>query len=365
MRRGGRGRQDLLGAEVSKLRVLILWPEPSGYMLACAQALAAADVHVRVVTGPTSALARYAVATDMGFEHCWLDADLRLPEEMISGDWDLLLVAGWHIASFRQAAVALRGKALRVLHFDNQWSGSPKQLLGVATRSVFLRPAFDAAFVPGARQKAFAHRLGFAADRIAEGSYCCDIKRFAAVPLLSPEQMNRRRRFLFVGRLVPEKNLLLLAQAYRLYRANAGDDAWDLHLRGDGPLAEALHPLAGVTVEPFTQPSDLAAVMSTAGALVLPSTYEPWGVVLHEGAAAGLPLLASHRVGSSDSFLRHGENGLLIREVNDPGVWAAALAHLVQQSLFQMSSKSRERALTLTPSIWVRRLLGLLDTVNL
>ena len=46
------------------------------------------------------------------------------------------------------------------------------------------------------------------------------------------------------------------------------------------------------------QPEDLLAFMSTGKAFVLPSTFEPWGVAVHEFAAAGYPLILSDAVGA-------------------------------------------------------------------
>ena len=49
--------------------------------------------------------------------------------------------------------------------------------------------------------------------------------------------------------------------------------------------------------------------------LALVSTYEPFGVTLREGAAAGLPLIASRRAGAVGDVAVEGENAIVV----DPG----------------------------------------------
>ena len=42
---------------------------------------------------------------------------------------------------------------------------------------------------------------------------------------------------------------------------------------------------------------------------ILPSKYEPWGVVVHEAACSGLPLILSDSVGSRNELLINNHNG--------------------------------------------------------
>ena len=52
--------------------------------------------------------------------------------------------------------------------------------------------------------------------------------------------------------------------------------------------------------------------MSAADIFALLSAHEPWGVVVNEAAASGLPLVLSDRVGAAADLLRDGENGMLV-----------------------------------------------------
>ncbi len=57
------------------------------------------------------------------------------------------------------------------------------------------------------------------------------------------------------------------------------------------------------------------------------SRHEPWGVVVNEAAACGLPLVLSDRVGAAPDLLREGENGFLV-PVDDAPAAADALRKL-------------------------------------
>ena len=51
---------------------------------------------------------------------------------------------------------------------------------------------------------------------------------------------------------------------------------------------------------------------AVADVFALLSTHEPWGVVVNEAAACGLPLVLSDRVGAAHDLLEDGRNGVLV-----------------------------------------------------
>ena len=64
---------------------------------------------------------------------------------------------------------------------------------------------------------------------------------------------------------------------------------------------------------------------AAADLFVLPSRHEPWGVVVNEALAAGLPVVLSDRVGAAADLLVDGENGRLV-----PAGDAVALANALE-----------------------------------
>jgi glycosyltransferase involved in cell wall biosynthesis len=117
--------------------------------------------------------------------------------------------------------------------------------------------------------------------------------------------------FLSVGRFAPEKNLVRLIESFARYRREAGErQPWDLVLCGDGPTwaeveeAVASSSFAHAIHRPgFLQAGALSCWYAHAGAFILPSLMEPWGLVVNEAAASGLPLLVSRRAGCAATLV--------------------------------------------------------------
>ncbi len=126
-----------------------------------------------------------------------------------------------------------------------------------------------------------------------------------------------QRYFLASARFVEDKNLNRLLKAYQRYRQLANSEAvWDLVLLGDGPLRNSLCSLRSTLgLEPyvlmpgFKQYRDLPAYYGLASAFVHGSTTEPWGLVVNEAMAAGLPVLISNRCGCAYDLVQEGHNG--------------------------------------------------------
>ena len=118
---------------------------------------------------------------------------------------------------------------------------------------------------------------------------------------------------LSVARLVQEKGLDTLIRAV----AAADDQQMLLVLVGDGPEREALEQLAAelgvrAVFAGETAWERIVEVYVAADVFALLSLREPWGVVVNEAAACGLPLVLSDRVGAAHDLLREGENGALV-----------------------------------------------------
>src|SRR5205085_3068871 len=131
-----------------------------------------------------------------------------------------------------------------------------------------------------------------------------------------------------VGRLAPEKGHELLVRAV----ASAQGARLVLVLGGAGQQEESLARLARSLGVRLVLAGDLSAdrVADTyvaADVFALLSWHEPWGVVVNEAAASGLPLVLSDRVGAARDLLRDGENGFLV-PAGDVDAAAAAITRL-------------------------------------
>jgi glycosyltransferase involved in cell wall biosynthesis len=191
-------------------------------------------------------------------------------------------------------------------------------------------------------------------------------------PLLGVERPERHSgqptRVLFVGRLVPDKNLPMLLDAFA--EAGLSDEA-ELVLHGSGPLeAELRERIARLGVAARVAgpvpPADLPATCAQADVLALVSTYEPFGVTMREGAAAGLPLLCSRRAGAAGDVAVDGENALLVDPENRAEL-VDALRQLVSDAGLRERLAAGSRAVTKRhPSsadveAWERAVLRVVD----
>ena len=155
-------------------------------------------------------------------------------------------------------------------------------------------------------------------------------------------------RVLAVGRLVPDKGLDVLVDAFA--QAGFGEGEAELELRGAGPLEGELRTQAERLGVPLrlpgpAAPGELGAVYGGAHVLALVSSYEPFGVTLREGAAAGLPLIASRRAGAVGDVAVEGENAIVI-EPGDRGQIAEALRRLVREPDLRERLAAGSRAVT-------------------
>ena len=94
----------------------------------------------------------------------------------------------------------------------------------------------------------------------------------------------------------------------------------------------------------------------------MPSRREPWGVVIHEFAAAGLPLICSDACGAAQTFLIHGLNGFRFESGNVDSL-ANQMLKIVgsaDEVLYKMSEQSHELAQRITPTTSATNLISII-----
>lgn len=142
---------------------------------------------------------------------------------------------------------------------------------------------------------------------------------------------------LSVARLSPEKGLETLVRA-----AAADGRPLVLVLAGSGPERGRLEELARGLGVRLVLAGDLPherviEAYVAADVFALLSEREPWGVVVNEAAACGLPLVLSDRVGAAPDLLRDGENGFVL-----PAGDVEAAAEALRRTSSAMGLRSRE-----------------------
>jgi glycosyltransferase involved in cell wall biosynthesis len=339
-------------------RILVLYKELAGYFMACLEELCLShDVQADVIAYPVHSDAPFQ------FDHTSRIrlisrsevTDNQLQEMIGSNDYDLIFTGGWFDKGYLRA---LRHRSCpALLGFDNAWNGSVKQRLSALYGRFLIKPLFDYAFVPGSKQANFAKKLGFSDSQIIRGAYSCDVAKFSRVH----HQHQSKNRLVYAGRYSPEKHVNSLFEIFHEL-AEKNFPNWELHCIGTGPLWNDRLESPHIIHHGFMQPEKLLEFMSTGNAFVLPSTFEPWGVVVHEFAAAGYPLVLSDAVGAGEAFLEDKKNGFHFHAGNDVE-FQAALSRMMSQEpehLEKMGQYSRQLAQLISPKTWAASLASMM-----
>ena len=346
------------------MKILVLWSKPSGYLLSQLKSLYELGVEVHLFVQSNENEAPFKFQNEFAFLSSFIFVDqvndkllFKLVNEV---DANVILICSWNNSAYLR--IARHFRVIRILFMDNQWRRTLKQMLGVSLRRIIIRPHFDGVLLPGARQEIFAKYLGFKPAQIATMGYSADVNRFLTV---KPSPLNRT--FLSVGRLVKEKGLDLLLNGYESYRS-ARKNPWELRIVGSGKLKEELlqRRIPGVYIEEFIQPALLPYEYARSSCFVLASLFEPWGLVLHEAAASGLPIISSDACGSADVFVEHGVNGFVFKSGKVLELTNAMVqVHDRSDSEWeQMSRSSQTKAELITPKTWATSLVNLVSEIQ-
>jgi glycosyltransferase involved in cell wall biosynthesis len=123
---------------------------------------------------------------------------------------------------------------------------------------------------------------------------------------------------LFCGKLIPKKDPETLLRAFAALSvppSPTNGQAPVLLFVGDGELRPHLESLAAhlapgrVQFVGFQNQTALPAFYDACDLFVIPSLFEPWGLVVYEVMNAAKPVLASDRVGSAADLIIPGQNG--------------------------------------------------------
>ena len=140
---------------------------------------------------------------------------------------------------------------------------------------------------------------------------------------------NGEIRLLYVGRISREKDLDLLAAAYRRLR----DEGLpvQLFIVGHGPYSEAFSKsLPEAFFTGYLTGIDLATAYASADVFVFPSTTDTFGNVILEAQACGLPVVVSDSGGPKE-LVEDKSNGLVTKS-HDADDFARAIRSLVTDS---------------------------------
>ena len=356
----------------SKKRIALLTEIPAPYRIPLFNALAsAAGIRLRVLFLATRDPRRDYTVYEQEFSFDrgvlpgagtqlrgrWIVFNRGAQRELDRFDPDVVLLGGWNQPAFwsglRWARRHGRPVVLWVestLHDERSGSFVLERLKrrAVAAASGFL--------VPGRAAREYVESLGVPRDRIVIAPNAVDLSIFGQEPARPPKP---ECTFLYVGRLSQDKGIDVLLQAFE-------DVPGTLILAGRGPQEDELRARAGERVKfvGWVPREDLPLLYAAADCFVLPSRSEPWGMVLNEAAAAGLPLVATDAAGGAHDLIEEGVNGYRV-PVDDPAALRAALHRVAASPEWRLAAGERSRELTkgYTGEAWAERVSGLTDAL--
>ena len=346
-------------------KIVFLYTELAGYFLSCIDELSK-QKHVEIY------IVRWPVNKEAPFNFKFSNAvqvfnrkdynDQQLIELINSINPSVIYSSGWIDKAYLKVCKIYKSKIPVIVGFDNQWLGKIKQHIASLLSFYKIHPYFNYCWVPGKPQYEYALRLGFKPKHILTGFYVADYNLFHSFyeKYLSQKEKSFPKRFIFIGRYYNFKGIEEMWQAFISLDKKKQVD-WELWCLGTGDIEPIIHPK--IKHFGFVQPEQLEKFVSQTGVFILPSRFEPWGVVVHEFAAAGFPLLCSKAVGANSAFLEDGINGYTF-EVNSAASIEIMMEKIIQKSsqeLIEMSKISAKKAANITPKKWVESLMNVLN----
>lgn len=131
-------------------------------------------------------------------------------------------------------------------------------------------------------------------------------------------EIKTSKNFIFVGRIIEEKNLGSLFNSFDSFKRNSIQfDDWGLIILGDGELKAGFQKyvadkhISDVYFLPSVSWEEVPKYFTLADVFVLPSKSETWGLVVNEAMICGLPIIISDKCGCSSDLLKN--NGLIFQ----------------------------------------------------
>ncbi len=183
-------------------------------------------------------------------------------------------------------------------------------------------------FCYGSKSAEYIYKLGMKPKHILVANNAVDNERVENVykeaifdRKSTKEQYGLRKyNFIYVGRLISIKNLDNLLIAYK----SLCNTDWGLIILGDGNEEEKLkqyvadNGLEGVRFIVGQAWYDVPKILALGDVFILPSYSEPWGLVVNEAMACGMPVIVSNKCGSACDVVKEGGNGYTFDPYNLP-----------------------------------------------
>jgi len=220
----------------------------------------------------------------------------------------------------------------------------------------FVVPRSNAIFVPGSKHREFFISLGISPNKVfivpnASNMTGRDGDSDEKEQLKRELKIGQRKVILYVGRLVKQKGVEYLMEAFHELRKERNDVT--LLIVGEGECRKHLELLSrelnladSVYFTGFIKNTNLPAYYLLGDVCVMPSINygqaDAWGFVLNEAMHFGKPVIATDAVGAAYDMIKDGINGFIVPEKDAHALFEAMKRILSDSELAKrMGEESR------------------------
>ena len=296
---------------------------------------------------------------------------------LIKEKYDLIAIGGYTQPAYWEALFVSKILGSKILFFGESTLNDRR-----STRWIFdkLKRFFIKrcdGFVPAGNAAAeYVKYLEAPEDKIFIARFCADYDFFHSEYLrLKPhkEEIKRKKGYpsiviLFSGRFVWYKGISFLLEAYSHLRKERDDIG--LVLLGDGSEREKYQDyvrsnnVKDVFFEGFVQQEELPVYYTSADIFVLPSLSDPWGIVINEAMAFGLPVISTDVAGVTYDLVKDGVNGFVVKAGNSSELYNALKKLCESPELRKkMGKKSLELVKEYTPENWAKSFINAVNKI--
>ncbi len=342
------------------MTVLFLYTEIADYFLNCCKQLSAsANVHIIRWAVNKEAPFQFDIPKNINVYEKSNYTYIQLQQLIEIINPSIIVCSGWIDKDYLKLTKPYFNKIPTIITCDTHYTGSIKQKIAIILSRLYLLKIFSNAWVPGNSQFSYVQKLGFKSHKIKTGFYCADLNKFNLVysNSIQIKKNNFPKRFLYVGRYYDFKGIKELWNAF-IELQNQHPNEWELWCLGTGNIEPIQHPK--IKHFGFVQPKDLEPILLQCGVFILPSKFEPWGVVVQEYAASGFPLILSNNVGAKQIFLEENKNGYLFNHINTNSELKNNLKKITELSAEQLNTMAEyghALAQNITVEKWCNTLL--------
>jgi len=290
------------------------------------------------------------IATKPGSHHYFGMNNPTLCKSINAFKPDALLVYGWSFKSHLAVIRHFKRKIPIIFRGDSTLideSVGNLAILKSFIRRIFLSWVYrhiDYALFVGKSNHDYFIQMGLKKQQLLYGPHAIDNQRFNSMSEEQQKALSKWKTdlgidkgdfvFLFVGKMEPKKNPLLLLEAFKLISCPSAK----LFFIGDGILLPIIQAAALIDSRiiclGFQNQTIMPLVYGLGNVLVLPSKgpNETWGLAMNEAMAAGLPVIASNKCGGAVDLVT-SHTGLIFESGNHEMLYKSMLHYINNRSI--------------------------------